>query len=40
MSIPSLHLFSGKLSMLAGMVCIVGAIVLWVYYKRVIEKTK
>ncbi len=38
MSIPSLHLFSGKLSLLAGIICMAGALALWIYFKRVIEK--
>ncbi len=40
MSLPSIHLYSGQLSMGAGLLCMMGALALWVYFKKVIEKTK
>jgi uncharacterized sodium:solute symporter family permease YidK len=40
MSIPSLSLLSGKLSMAAGLICILGACGIWIYYKKIISKTR
>jgi len=40
MSIPSIHLFSGQLSMGAGMLCMLGALALWIYFKKVISKNR
>jgi Na+/proline symporter len=40
MSFFSFHLLSGKLGVLASIICLAGAIILWIYYKKIILKHK
>lgn len=40
MSLPSIHLFSGQLSMGAGLLCMLGSLGLWIYFKKVISKSR